>query len=139
MDVDVRAGDGGQGYPPGEPSTPDNGDEGELIICILPVRLANFFSVCEAMMMSNSSQTTSNRDLSHLVYRICPNLGFIQIVAGIRPQICWACWIFFEKYLDKIEIRAYSTDLLFVCVVWCSVAANNIGFYSGQYQRLSKK
>ncbi len=121
MDVDVRAGDGGQGYPPGEPSTSDNGDEGELIICILPVRLANFFSVCEAMMMSNSSQTTSNRDLSHLVYRICPNLGFIQIVAGIQPQICWACWKFSKNTWIKSRfgrIRQTSCLCVLLGVLW---------------------
>lgn len=35
VDVDVRARDGGIGYPTGEPSTPDDGDKGELMLIAL--------------------------------------------------------------------------------------------------------
>ncbi len=34
--------------------------------------------------------------------------GFNQEVAGICPQICWACWVFFENFLVKADIRQYS-------------------------------
>ncbi len=35
VDVDVRARDGGLGYPTGEPSTPYDGDKGELMLIAL--------------------------------------------------------------------------------------------------------